>query len=39
MDETLKFINKEQLFQFKMAWDDHEKKRDNEIMANIYNYR
>jgi len=38
VDETLKFINTESLILIKKSWADHEEKRDNVMMDNIYNY-
>ena len=38
IEETLKFINKEELFPIRRAWVEHEELRDNTMMTNIYNY-
>ena len=38
IEETLKFINKEKLFQIRKSWNEHEEIRNNEMINNIYDY-
>jgi hypothetical protein len=37
IEETLKFINKEKLYEIRKLWNDAIEKRENEMIKNIYN--